>query len=484
VVLTTLCVVLLGVVGGGPPLPSWAVAAGAAAPLTWHGCGDAFECSTLTVPADDARPDGPTFDLAVIRRPAEGADRIGSLVVNPGGPGAPAVAFLRRIADLLPRAVRDHFDLVAFDPRGVAESTPVVCDSNIDSLLDEHFAPRDEAQRDALVAAFRSLVQSCARASGALLPYVASVDAARDLDRLRAAIGDETISYLGGSYGTYLGTLYASLFPHRVRSFVLDGAIDPGARADKVALGQAKGFERALDDFLADCAAHRGCPFHHRGRPAAAYDALRARAARAPLATLRNAGRTVNVTRFDAGVLGALYAGRAGWKALAQALADAEHGNAATLLGDADGFVDRQSAGTRHPAIDAFWAITCLDGPPVGDVAAAERLEARATRVAPRLGAFLVNFSLPCSMWPVPPVTPPARVTARGAPPILVIGTTRDPATPLASARRLARSLDRAALLIARGEQHTSFLTGNACVDRAVARYLVDRDLPRRGARC
>jgi hypothetical protein len=249
-------------------------------------------------------------------------------------------------------------------------------------------------------------------------------------------------------------------------------------------LGQARGFERALDDFLADCASNRSCPFHHDGRARAAYDALRARATRAPLETLRNAGRTVNGTRFDAGVLGALYAGRAGWKALAQALADADGGNAATLLGYADAFVDRESAGTRHQSLDAFWAITCLDGPPVGDVTAAARLEARATRAAPRLGAFLVNFSLPCSMWPVPPAARPARLTADGAPPILVIGTTADPATPLVSASRLARSLDRAALLVATGEQHTSFLVGNACVDRTVTRYLVEREVPRRGARC
>ena len=169
-------------------------------------------------------------------------------------------------------------------------------------------------------------------------------------------------------------------------------------------------------------------------------------------------------------MLGALYAGRGGWKALAQALADAEDGNAATLLGYADAFVDRESAGTRHQALDAFWAITCLDGPPVGDVAAAARLEARAACAAPRLGAFLVNFSLPCSMWPVPPAARPRGLTAAGAPPILVIGTTDDPATPLVSASRLVRSLDRAALLVAAGEQHTSFLVGNVCVDRAVTR--------------
>jgi pimeloyl-ACP methyl ester carboxylesterase len=474
------CAAVLAVV---PPV-ALAATPGPEASLTWRECGDSFQCATLPVPLDYDRPDGAVVDLAVIRRPAAGPRRIGTLVVNPGGPGASAVAYLRAIADLLPRRIRQRFDLVSFDPRGTGESSPVVCDSNIDPLLDANFSPRDETERAALVNAFRSLVDSCARASGSVLPHVSTVNAARDFDELRAALGDETISFVGGSYGTYLGTVYASMFPERVRSFVLDGAIDPGASGDEVTLGQARGFERALEDFLADCAARRDCLFHHDGRTSDAYDALRARAAREPLATLRNAGRTVNGTRFDAGVVGSLYAGRAGWKALAQALADAESGNAATLLGSADAFMDRQSAGARHPALDAFWAITCLDGPMIGDVAAAARLEARAARVAPRLGAFLVNFSLPCSMWPVPPVEPLGDLSARGAPPILVIGTTRDPATPLASAALLARSLDRAALLVARGEQHTAFLTGNACVDRSVTRYLVERTLPRRSARC
>jgi len=452
--------------------------------LAWRDCGESFECASLPVPLDYSRPDGATIDLAVIRHRAQGARRIGALVLNPGGPGAPAVSYLRGIADLLPRELRERFDLVSFDPRGTGESSPVVCDANIDPVLDANFSPRDGEERAELVTAFRSLVDSCARASGPVLPHVGTADTARDLDRLRAAIGDETLSFVGQSYGTYLGTNYASMFPGRVRSIVLDGAIDPGASGDAVALGQARGFERALDDFLADCAVNQACPFQHDGRPGAAYDALRARAMRAPLATLRNADRTVNGTRFDAAVLGALYAGPAGWKALAQALADAEDGNAATLLGYADAFVDRESAGTRHQALDAFWAITCLDGPPVGDIAAAARLEVRAARTAPRLGAFLVNFSLPCSMWPVPPAAPPSGLTAAGAPPILVIGTTDDPATPLVSASRLARSLDRAALLVAAGEQHTSFLVGNVCVDRAVTRYLVERVLPRHGARC
>ena len=453
--------------------------------IDWHSCGLSFECGTLAVPVDYSDAAGPTLDLAVARVKArDRTHRIGSLVVNPGGPGARGIPYMKSVADTLPRELRDRFDLVSFDPRGVGESGAVKCGADIDPLFDQSFSPTTAAERTELVAAFRNVVDACARDSAALLPHVSTVDTARDLDRLRAALGDRKLTYVGESYGTYLGTIYATLFPQRVRALVLDGAIDPAADGAAVALGQARGFEHALDDFLADCAKRRACAFHNRGRPAAAYDALRTRAARRPLATLHSGGRTVNDTRLDAAVLESLYDGRAGWQGLGDALASAEDGDASSLLRMADGFVGRGSGGAQHDALDAFWGISCLDGPLVGDLDAAERLQAEATAAAPRLGAFLVNFTLACSIWPVPPVAAPAPLTAAGAPPLLVVGTTDDPATPLVSAVALARELDRSALLVAEGEQHTSFGVGNKCADRVVTRYLVDRTLPKRGTRC
>ena len=244
------------------------------------------------------------------------------------------------------------------------------------------------------------------------------------------------------------------------------------------------GFERAIDDFLADCSSHPGCSFHNDGEAATAYDALRARAAHAPLAANDPDGRRLNQTRFDAGVLQLLYQGRPAWPELADALDAAEHGDASTLLGLADAFVGRDGEGRDDHALEAFWAVTCLDGPVVGDVAAAAALEHRAVAVAPRIGAFIVNNSLPCSVWPVPPSRRPGALTAAGAPPILVVGTTRDPATPLVQAKSLARQLDRGRLLVVDGEQHTAFGQGNRCVDAAVTRYLVSRRVPQAGTRC
>jgi pimeloyl-ACP methyl ester carboxylesterase len=456
----------------------------AASSLAWRGCGSGFQCATLTLPIDASTSSG-TVGLAVIRARARRPDqRIGTLVFNPGGPGVPAVAFLRNVASTLPGAVRDRFDLVAFDPRGVGESDPIECVDSLDPVFDQSFEPTTPAAHTALVAAMTTLAQQCSARNGSLLAHVSTADAVRDLDALRVALGQDKLSFVGFSYGTFLGASYAQAFPTHVRAIVLDGPVDPSMSARAVTLAQVRGFEGALDDFLADCSANSGCAFHHDGHAARAYDALRARAVQTPLAANDGDGRTLNETRFDAAVLQQLYLGRAGWSGLADALADADAGDASTLLAGADSFVGRDAEGRDDHALEAFWAVTCLDGPVIPNVDAAAALEQQAVAVAPRLGAFIVNNSLPCSVWPVKPVAAGGRITAPGAPPILVIGTTRDPATPLSQARALASSLQRGRLLVAEGEQHTSFDNGNACVDAVVTRYLVDRRLPRPGTRC
>jgi pimeloyl-ACP methyl ester carboxylesterase len=475
------CIGLAGLAGASPPVAGTT----STHSLAWRACGDGFECGTLTVPLDEAAPVGATLGLAVVRKPArQPKSRIGTLVFNPGGPGAPGVSFLQAVAGTLPAAIQDRFDLVAFDPAGVGKSDPVECEDSLDPLFDQSFQPTNAAERRGLVAAVRRLATACEARSRALLPHVSTLDAVHDLDRLRVALGEDKLSFVGYSYGTFLGATYASTYPDRVRAFVLDGPIDPTMTARQVALAQARGFEHSLRDFLDDCSAHPGCAFHQNGDAAGAYDALRARTARAPIPADTADGRSLNQTRFDAAVLQQLYLGRAGWPELAAALAAAADGDASTLLGQADAFVGRDGAGRDDHALEAFWAVSCLDGPSIGGIDAAARLEQQAIAVAPRMGAFIVNNSLPCSVWPVPPVAAPGELEAKGAPPILVIGTTNDPATPLAQAKALAGALQRGRLLVAAGEQHTSFNVGNACVDRAVTRYLVELRPPRAGTRC
>jgi pimeloyl-ACP methyl ester carboxylesterase len=466
------CVIAVATVHASP-----AAGAATASNLAWRGCGDGFQCATLTVPLDTTAGAvaGPTVDLAVVRRRARHPDeRIGSLVVNPGGPGVPAIGYLRNAVESFPAVVQDRFDLVAFDPRGVGESDPIDCVPTLDPLFDEAFSPSSPAQRASLTAAFRAVATACAAHDQQRLAHVSTDDTARDLERLRVALGDRTLNFLGFSYATYLGARYASIHPDHVGAFVLDGAIDPALGARESVLQQVRGFEGALDDFLADCSSHPECAFHHGGHAAGAYDELRARAARSPLAVARQT-RTLDQTRLDAAVVQDLYLGRSEWPTLARSLRAADDGDASALLALADAFVGRGLTGGDDGSLEAFWAISCRDGPTLGDVAAA--------RVAPRVGPFIVNNSLACSVWPVRPVASGGAPTAAGAPPILVVGTTHDPATPLAQARSLARELGGALLVVA-GERHTAFLSGNACVDRAVSDYLVAGTVPRSGAHC
>jgi pimeloyl-ACP methyl ester carboxylesterase len=479
-------VVLVSALGGVVRVtarPSVATRSGAE--LRWKPCGAEFSCATLRVPVDERDPASGRIGIAVTRRLArDRGARIGTLVVNPGGPGVSAVDFLHSEADSLPTELQDRFDLVAFDPRGVGGSAPVECVDSLDPLFADQFSPTDAAQRDALVQAYRTVADGCAAKSGSLLAHVSTRETAHDLDRLRAALGDEKIDYLGYSYGTYLGALYAQDFPDRVGRFVLDGPVDPTLDAAGVTLSQARGFERALDDFLAWCAGDSSCNFRDYGPPARTYDELRARVAREPVPAADQPGRTLDQTRFDAAVLQMLYGGHSAWRTLDRGLTSTYDGNSSSFLAVADAFEGRGSDGRDDGALEAFWAISCRDGPVVGDVAAAARLEDEAARVAPRLGPFIVNNSLACSVWPQPALPATGPLTTTGAAPILVVGTTRDPATPYEQAQSLVRQLHGSVLLTVRGSRHTSFAAGNGCVDRAVVRYLRTGDMPLAGTRC
>jgi len=457
--------------------------------IAWHSCDDGFRCGTLAVPLDASNPSAdPTrehLDLAVIMRPARDPDaRRGSLVVNPGGPGTSGVDFLRGAADSFPGAVQDAYDLVSFDPRGVGASHPVDCVASLDPLFTQELSPTTAAGRAALVEQFRNVATGCATNEGDVLAHLSTRETAQDLDRLRAALGEEHLDYVGYSYGTYLGALYAQEFPDRVGRMVLDGPVDPSLDGAAATMSQVRGFERSLDAFLAWCAADSTCSFHHDGDTAAAYDALRAKVAADPVAAKDQPGRVLDQTRFDTAVLSTLYSGRPAWRSLERALTSTEEGNSSRMLEVSDAYEGRGADGRDDGALEAFWAITCRDGPVVGDVATTEALATEAARIAPRLGAYIVNTSMACAVWPVPPLAPTGRITAPGTPPILVVGTTKDPATPYEQAQALAGQLSAGVLLTVAGSQHTSFAAGNACADRVITRFLVTGRAPASGARC
>jgi pimeloyl-ACP methyl ester carboxylesterase len=448
--------------------------------LTWRDCGGDFTCATLKVPLDYAHP-ASSISLALIRLRATGP-RLGSLVLNPGGPGVSGIDYARSATAVLSDAVRERFDVVGFDPRGVGASTAVDCvgDRDLDALVDAPPAPRTARETAAAVAAVRRLATGCRANAARLLPHVGTPDAARDLDVLRAALGEAKLTYLGKSYGTYLGATYAELFPTRVRAAVLDGALDPSLTFAQLNAGQAAGFEAALRSFLRACGVTCGASVPDAVRR---LDRVLAGLHHRPLPALASPGGTLGPGEALYGVAAGLYR-RSTWPLLAAALRSAERGDGSGLLALADALVDRDARGHYSNELEANTAINCVDHPTSRSLSAYAAEAARLRRSAPHFGPALAWQSVPCAFWPVPPTSRPRQLTARGAPPILVVGTTRDPATPYPWAVSLARQLSSGRLLTWDGDGHTAYRRGSACVDRAVDDYLIAGRLPASGARC
>ncbi|GGP97570.1 alpha/beta hydrolase [Streptosporangium pseudovulgare] len=451
--------------------------------LAWKDCGDGFECAKLPVPLDYGKPDGERIEISVIRLPATGR-RIGSILINPGGPGASGVEYARSARSVLSGAVRARFDVVGFDPRGVGESSPVRCLSSgdLDAYTGLDASPDSPAEVAALEGGSRKFAAGCQARSGRLLPHVGTADAARDMDRLRAALGDSRLTYLGKSYGTQLGAVYADLFPARVRALVLDGAVDTSLSPMAMSAAQAQGFEVALDAFLADCLTTDDCPFTGTAKSARreVADLLR-RVDRQPLANRNGDDRQVNEAWTVLGLITPLY-DRQAWPVLRQALNEALKGDGSLLLRMADLLIDRREDGYSNQT-EANMAVNCVDARyPAGPAAFAEAAD-RAAKKAPLFGRYVTWGSLPCAYWPVKGKTP-VRTDAPGAAPIMVVGTERDPATPYEWAKALADELSSGVLVGFDGDGHTAYLTGSSCVDRLVDDYLIDLKVPRDGTRC
>ncbi|MGI8698747.1 MAG: alpha/beta hydrolase [Mycobacteriales bacterium] len=448
--------------------------------LGWKGCGDGFSCATLHVPLDYTRPTGRSIDVAVVRLPAAGpGTRIGSLVINPGGPGGSGVDYARFARYLFPAKVRARFDVVGFDPRGVSRSTPVRClsDRELDALIGAPAVPRTPAETAQLVATSRHFAAACQAKNGELLAHVGTLDTARDMDVLRAALGDAKLTYLGKSYGTYLGAKYAELFPGRVRALALDGALDPALTGDRLNAGQAGGFEANLRDFLTTCVRDGGCPLGSTQAGASAgLDSLLATIERSPLPATGSRRLGPGPALF--GLAAGLYSPENGWPRLESALAAAKKGDGAKLLALADGLADRGPDGHYSNELEANSAVNCIDRPWPVSLPAIAAQAGTAARAWPHFGAGLVYSSLPCAYWPVPPVEQPHPVRAQGAPPILVVGTRGDPATPYVWSQSLARQLESGVLVTFEGDGHTAYGKGSTCVDDAVNRYLIEARAP------
>ncbi|MEV5870002.1 alpha/beta hydrolase [Streptomyces tendae] len=462
--------------------------------LAWRDCGvPGFQCATMKAPLDYAKPGEGDVRLAVARKKATGpGKRLGSLLVNPGGPGGSAIGYLQQYAGIgYPAKVRAQYDMVAVDPRGVARSEPVECldGPEMDAYTQTDVTPDDGGETDELVDAYKEFAEGCGADAPKLLRHVSTLEAARDMDVLRAVLGDEKLTYVGASYGTFLGATYAGLFPDRTGRLVLDGAMDPSLPARRLNLEQTEGFETAFQSFAKDCVRQSDCPLGDKNTAPdqvgknlkSFFDDLDAK----PLPAGDADGRKLTESLATTGVIAAMY-DEGAWQQLRESLTSAiKEKDGAGLLILSDSYYEREADGGYSNLMFANAAVNCLDLP----AAFSSPDEVRDAlpefeKASPVFGEGLAWSSLNCAYWPVKPTGEPHRIEAAGATPIVVVGTTRDPATPYRWAEALSDQLASGHLLTYEGDGHTAYGRGSTCIDSAINTYLLRGTAPEDGKRC
>jgi len=453
--------------------------------LTWTECGVGFDCTDVTAPLDWEDPGKGEITLSVVRHRAEGTP-VGSLLTNPGGPGASGVDLILNSLDYAVGAdLIENFDVIGFDPRGVGASTAVTCYDA--PQMDEYLysipaAARGTAEWEAeLLDSHKAFAEACDANSGGILPYITTVNAARDMDLIRAVLGDKQLNYLGYSYGTFLGATYAKLYPEKAGRLVLDGAIDPAVPGLEVGATQALGFESALRAYMQDCLDSGECPFN--GTVDEAMTDLGALLASVDSTPLKSGdGRMLGADSLMTAIIAALYS-QDSWGYLTQALDEALQGDPTSALFLADFYNGRENGTYTDNSAEAFRAYNCMDYPVEDDPTAEAAINAKIAQGAPTIAPYWTGPDS-CSVWPYPPTGTRGEIKAEGAGPILVIGTTNDPATPYEWSESLANQLEEGVLITRVGEGHTGYNKGNACVDDAVEAFLLDDVVPEDGLRC
>ena len=437
-------------------------------------------CATITVPLDYAKPDGKTAALGLLRRQATGT-KVGSLLINPGGPGVSGMSAAASIAGQIKGSeLAEKFDLVGFDPRGIGVSEPKI------TCLTDQEMDADRAEPDNKTVAEeesenKDFATKCAERSGGadVLANVGTRDVVRDMDVMRSVLGDEKLTYVGYSYGTRIGTAYAEAFPANVRALVLDGAVDPNEDPVSQAIEQVRGFDKALDDFFVWCADKRTCTVKDRNTLRGLLEGLE----KTPLDVK---GRKLSAGDATTAVAAALYSDET-WTFLAGALTDLTKGDGGQLMLLADLYLGRSEDGKYSGTMAALVAVRCVDEPRLTDRAQVE--EATRKIVEGTKDSFMAATDPPlaaldsCAFWPAPNTSAPHQPEVAGVPPVLVISTTGDPATPYQAGVNLAKAMG-GRLLTYEATQHTVFMQGDACVDKIGTRYLVDLALPADGTRC
>lgn len=454
-------------------------------PLSWSACGS-LECTTVTAPLDWSDPGAGEIELSVIRQRALAGEPTGSLLTNPGGPGSSGIALIRdNLSFAVGAPLQQQFDVIGFDPRGVGESTAVRCfdAAGMDAYLFD--IPPDPRGSDAWTAertqANQEFSDACEAGSDGILPFITTENAARDMDLLRAVLGDPQLNYLGYSYGTFLGATYAKLYPEKVGRLVLDGAIDPSISGLDVGTTQAIGFESALRAYMTDCLGQSDCPFQGSVDEAMAdLGTLLASVDRSPLPAAD--GRMLGADTLLTGIIAALYA-QESWPYLTIALSDALQGDPEVALQLADFYYNRENGTYLDNSTEAFRAYNCMDYPADTTDEAQAAADALIAAQAPTIAPYWSGPD-PCETWLHPPTGTRGAITADGAAPIVVVGTTNDPATPYEWSVALADQLSSGVLVTRVGEGHTGYNKGNPCVDAAVEAYLLQGTVPQDGLRC
>ncbi|MGY5012752.1 alpha/beta hydrolase [Streptomyces sp. 900105755] len=486
-----------GKASSGQPSAATATATGSTAlpaslssqKLDWARCkgtsdsaapGDAWRCATLKVPLDWAKPDGETIGLALIREQASGGSgkRIGSLLFNFGGPGGSGVSTMPYFAGTV-SALRERYDLVSWDPRGVRASEGIRCRSDKDIQRAESIdaTPDTPAEQTAYFQDAADFGKGCEKAAGKLIAHVSTTDTARDMDLMRQVLGDAKMHYFGISYGTELGGVYAHLFPKKVGRLILDAVVDPTADSVGQEKNQAAGFQRALDDYLKST----GQDPEQGSRKIAG---LLKRLDTTPLPTA--SGRKLTQSLAVTGIVLPLYS-KDSWPTLTSALRAAEEGDGSELLSLADQYNERDSSGHYGTTTHSQRVISCLDDKERPTLAETKQRLAEFEKVSPVFGDFLGWDSAGwCHDWPVAGQWDTPEVSAPGAAPILLVGNTGDPATPYEGARRMADELGKGVgvELTWKGEGHGAYGSGSDCVDSTVNAYLVDGTVPKDGTVC
>ena len=459
-------------------------------PVDWRTCpgSQVHQCASITVPVDYAEPEGDTFELALRKVPAlEPERKVGTLLINPGGPGGSGLEYAQFSSFVFSKQLREVYDILGFDPRGVGASDPVAClsDDDMDLLFENDPTPDDAAERDTLVRDTDAITERCARRGGDRALHMGTTEVARDLDVMRELVGDARLNYFGVSYGTVLGALYADLFPERVGRFVLDSAVSPN-QTDEQQLGyDIQGFEASIDAFIQWCVARDDCALGReatgaRDRISDLLDDVERRPLKASGGDIDSIGEGwVGFAIFMC-----LYTEQS-WPILNRGLAEAFEGRGDVLLGYGMSVVGRSASGEYDEAsyLHAMIPVRCADWPRSDDAALAAA-EERARREHPLWSRLAGQLHDNCAAWPAQPRQPSGATLAQGARPILVIGNLRDPATPIGGTKQLAADLASAVLVTSDHDGHGTYYAGNSCVDSIVDGYLIRGTVPSSNQAC